>query len=380
MINLLCPNCSTELEIDDGFRGGVCRCFSCGTLMTVPADPNQEAQQLSRQERPARPDEPGGTYETAAGETVAITDEQLEAIPVAGRRRYGVRATVIVIFLLIVGALIAGIVVGVQTMLSQQEGPTAGEIAETSLGYDPEANPFLTDMPNFMGLPLGERTIMMTDGSAAMRDWYGLVSEAMIAGARSLKPEQRTQGVIWREPTPVAYPRDSMRPRSEISLRIMRRRLEEIYAGGGMEAVPAFRKAIDSSPAKIIVTVNMPPMPDTIDQVKQMLINAGVTVDVVGLSTSAKPMEVWAEATDGMYIQLPGGQLRQWFDAYLDTRYDQDLEADEQEAVEAPEQDQEAEAEPAAEDAPTDGNGDTQAADEPVDTPAKEVEPSEPAP
>ncbi|MCX5658763.1 MAG: hypothetical protein NTW19_03460 [Planctomycetota bacterium] len=57
-IDLECPGCKTHLELDAGFAGGVCRCFSCGTLMTVPADPKRErAEKLSR---PARPDAPGG--------------------------------------------------------------------------------------------------------------------------------------------------------------------------------------------------------------------------------------------------------------------------------------------------------------------------------
>lgn len=55
-IALQCPVCSTELELDIGFAGGVCRCFSCGTLMTVPADPMHERAEALR--RPERPDAP----------------------------------------------------------------------------------------------------------------------------------------------------------------------------------------------------------------------------------------------------------------------------------------------------------------------------------
>ncbi|MCC5828276.1 MAG: hypothetical protein JJU36_02400 [Phycisphaeraceae bacterium] len=58
-IHLQCPHCSALMELDAGFAGGVCRCFECGTLMTVPADPNQESpEMLVRQARPERPDAP----------------------------------------------------------------------------------------------------------------------------------------------------------------------------------------------------------------------------------------------------------------------------------------------------------------------------------
>src|SRR5437588_11849598 len=37
MISLTCTNCQAELEMDDAFAGGVCRCQHCGTIQTVPA-------------------------------------------------------------------------------------------------------------------------------------------------------------------------------------------------------------------------------------------------------------------------------------------------------------------------------------------------------
>lgn len=36
MISLACSTCSTTLNVDDGFAGGVCRCSKCGTVQTVP--------------------------------------------------------------------------------------------------------------------------------------------------------------------------------------------------------------------------------------------------------------------------------------------------------------------------------------------------------
>ena len=38
MLSITCPECGQHLEIDDGFRGGVCRCSECGTMITVPQD------------------------------------------------------------------------------------------------------------------------------------------------------------------------------------------------------------------------------------------------------------------------------------------------------------------------------------------------------
>ena len=37
MITVNCSSCKAQLEMDDAFAGGVCRCHYCGTIQTVPA-------------------------------------------------------------------------------------------------------------------------------------------------------------------------------------------------------------------------------------------------------------------------------------------------------------------------------------------------------
>jgi hypothetical protein len=36
LIRLTCTVCKTEMQIDDAFAGGACRCQHCGTIQTVP--------------------------------------------------------------------------------------------------------------------------------------------------------------------------------------------------------------------------------------------------------------------------------------------------------------------------------------------------------
>ena len=51
-----CFHCNAILELDDGFRGGVCRCSSCGSLLQVPR--GEEAAPPGRKVRPATPPPP----------------------------------------------------------------------------------------------------------------------------------------------------------------------------------------------------------------------------------------------------------------------------------------------------------------------------------
>jgi hypothetical protein len=51
-----CFKCNAILELDDGFRGGVCRCGTCGTLLQVPKGDHTTA--TARIARPAGPPAP----------------------------------------------------------------------------------------------------------------------------------------------------------------------------------------------------------------------------------------------------------------------------------------------------------------------------------
>ena len=100
-IELNCPGCETLLELDAGFAGGVCRCSTCATLMTVPAETGAAApERLLRPESPdaptPRPETPGEaapaaaepagvtTYTTDTGQTVRVDEGK---IPMAEMKR-----------------------------------------------------------------------------------------------------------------------------------------------------------------------------------------------------------------------------------------------------------------------------------------------------
>src|SRR5690606_20021588 len=138
-IELECPGCEVNLQLDAGFAGGVCRCFSCGTLMTVPADasgdrperlirparpgeaPAQRVKRPARPGRPARPAAPGSpppaeeavpepadegeheVYTTESGRTVRISTRQ--RIPTATKRRVA-RWMTYAVFGLVIAAIV----------------------------------------------------------------------------------------------------------------------------------------------------------------------------------------------------------------------------------------------------------------------------------
>lgn len=50
-----CFHCNAILELDDGFRGGVCRCSTCGSLLQVPQGESDGVMPRKRKVRPPKP-------------------------------------------------------------------------------------------------------------------------------------------------------------------------------------------------------------------------------------------------------------------------------------------------------------------------------------
>jgi len=65
-----CFHCNAILELDEAFRGGVCRCSACGSLLQVPKG---EAVSVGKKVRPAGPPAPSaGVLRNAGGPGAAV--------------------------------------------------------------------------------------------------------------------------------------------------------------------------------------------------------------------------------------------------------------------------------------------------------------------
>ena len=64
-----CFHCNAILELDEGFRGGVCRCSNCGSLLQVPKADGPAPK--GKKVRPAMPPSARSTAPAAAGQGAA---------------------------------------------------------------------------------------------------------------------------------------------------------------------------------------------------------------------------------------------------------------------------------------------------------------------
>lgn len=80
-----CFQCQNLLELDDGFRGAICRCSHCGALLEVPAGNSKKSQRS----RPAAPQAGKPRKSSGSGTDIGISSG------IADPRRYRTATSVV---------------------------------------------------------------------------------------------------------------------------------------------------------------------------------------------------------------------------------------------------------------------------------------------
>lgn len=319
VLELECPSCGVNLELDRGFAGGVCRCFDCGTLMTVPADPVQQVpEQLVRPDTPggpARPESPVApaaedqTYTTVSGQVVRVS---ADTVPTARRRRTGVRVTTAIVFaifvLMIVGACVAAVVV----LMAGPSTPDAAEIVIDQFGYDPSANPYTLDTPNVLGLPIDGPTSIIVDASGSSRPWLRLVQDQLVAGLTGHVSQTPVQLIYAGEPEPVSL-RDGPVPLAQIDREALIAFQDDQRARGVAPLGLAIALAVNGTPARVVLITGQTLYGADADTVVEPLRAAGAAVDVIDIGGNNDAFRALADTTGGHYVALAERDLQDWY-------------------------------------------------------------------
>ncbi len=343
MIKLNCPNCNDALEVDDGFAGGICRCYDCGTLMTVPASKDGKAEQLkqagrpSRPGRPARPGEPAPaapettaeratTYVTQTGRRVVVSEEQLDRVVVARKARLGVRVGVLVAFIAFFGILGAAVVMLSIHVLKQADEHRAqqqNDPQQVVNGNDEQyivegpPNPLLEDKLNLLGLDLGHApgtTVVTIDTSIAMVRYIELVRAALsqLPG----KGDSSTMMLCFATETGEYHYPEQARPPGKWDREPYEQLLGKLDAVGGQNLLTALQLALAQQPARVVLIVSEKPVRFELDKLADALAEAPTTLHVIKLGRDAPAFEELAGRYGGEYLNIPDGQADRWLDEY----------------------------------------------------------------
>ncbi|MAE65946.1 MAG: hypothetical protein CMJ18_16870 [Phycisphaeraceae bacterium] len=347
VLELNCPGCSQRLQLDVGFRGGVCRCDHCGKMMTVPAGAGRRrsAARPDRPDahgRPASPFEPPATEPSEAAPPVEDEDEQVElsapepvefidehtlrtqsgrtirlsggrkSIPTARRRRKVIQATTALLVGLIV-LILAGSGVLAIVFLVDPEGadPKASEPlpVEDSFGrFDPHRNPFTLAPPHVLGLTLSEPTSICVDASVTSRPWFSLVLAALRQG---LVPATEPVCVfVGSEDGVISFPEEA-RPWSPDDAGRFETFRDDAIAIGIADPSQAISMAVDHKPRRVIVVTSQELSPPVATSIPRLL-KEGTKLDVIFVGDEDEAWRALAESRGGRCWSLSVAQLVAW--------------------------------------------------------------------
>lgn len=331
MLELECPSCGELLELDAGFAGGVCRCSSCGKLMSVPGENSSDDPQLiarpgtpgKRPDSPTSPrrskSAPAASTGSAAGEDeadvdpTAISENAPADIPTAHQRRTGVRAITVGVFVAAMLAVVGICVVAIIMAVNAGDGVDATQIAIEQFGYDPNVNPFELQQPNALGLSLTNPAVVIVDNSGASRTWLSAVNEAIRKGLAGHSSGAKVGVILATEeqPIPLSTGLVALGDLTESRLENFQ---QQASPTGVAPLDASLAKAISWQPAHVVLITGQWLTGGQIEDLNaQLAKQPGVKFDIVLVGEDISALEELAQSHDGRYVQLAPRQIQDWY-------------------------------------------------------------------
>lgn len=336
-LELECPNCGELLELDAGFAGGVCRCSSCGKLMSVPSeDSAQQPRQVDRPSSPGkRPDAPAPPHSSskpkptpkapvakppatkakppAAKVHHAAKANDAENQPDDQQPRPGVRAITVGIFVAAMLAVVGICVVAIVMAVNAGDGVDATQIAIEQFGYDPSVNPFELQQPNALGLSLTSPAVVILDNSSASRTWLPAVNEAVRLGLAGHSGRGKVGVILATEEQPIAMG-DGPVSLSDLSQSQLENFQQQAAPTGVAPLDASLAKAITWQPAQVVLITGQWLTGQQVDDLRvQLAKRPSVKLDVVLIGEDIPALEDLAKAHGGRYVQLAPRQIQDWY-------------------------------------------------------------------
>jgi len=353
-----CYHCSNILELDDGFRGGVCRCSQCGALLQVPKGSSTEM----RKARPAapgamptdlkRPDSPladpglsrgqfdprspriqggsGGSSETGISSgafarspsrpaaPAAVARHAKKARPVESSERPSRTNTWLYVSLglvLVVTLVFAAVVTVwvVSTMKSSDQKPGSrpltgsgggGIVTPQPLPDQPQPVPVpQMTSPNFFTVPLvGHKIVFSIDTGTSGQDSFDYVRKGLEKAIGMLGSDQQFKVALWQEHGVRTLPAAGWQTKSGMAGVV-----DEIRKTGTMgttDAETAMKASLQLGGDQVIIVTCKPLLPPTLAPAVLGVRTSGQRIDVMTtVVEEGSPLEEITMKGNGKFVR-----------------------------------------------------------------------------
>lgn len=312
MITVICTQCRAQLEMDDAFAGGVCRCQFCGTIQTVPSMSKIKRRSASAHVAPPATPQvvPASPRPQAAAGGAAAPAEGLDALAEAvasssglgrGSLRSGPavgapaateaappaqapaasapapgfppvdyarpphqkeRPAVLIVGVAIGAAvllvMLGGMLFSTRIVVTTGAGsgnPGGGNSGATEQGGGADDIPIPTT-PHFCGVSLEDEpsVVYVLDCGQATLTMFDTLKEATYRSLESLEPGQKFAVIFWTKGgEEAAYPTEGLATVSRNEIEAARTQFVDVYAGSRADPHAAITRAAALKPGAIVL-------------------------------------------------------------------------------------------------------------------------------
>lgn len=289
MIRMTCPQCAETLELDAGFVGGVARCRHCAAMFTVPAN--------------------------AASETSHVLegDDAVDAAPPRPKNkavRAATAAVLVAVLLVVVGGFVGAI-------LFVAGSPTDAErdaAAVARMHRAIEADPYRTTTLNALGLPLGDRAVVVVDADYRSAAWLDAVNAALRHGLTRPSGGPASINLVYTaDPLPMMLAAAPVNP-AELDAALIDALMQRIEPDATPPLDEAVRLALQFEPASLVIVLGRTLSNDELNALRGVLAGykRSLRIDVVMIDKDDPGLDELATSTGGLYVPISQRHINAW--------------------------------------------------------------------
>lgn len=226
-LEIVCPACGANFSLDPAFAGSICRCGSCGALVSIEIElPQSEITNGVRHDDPRLHMTAADIHPTSLSEDRAMAGRSVVAYQRDIKpRQLGKRLAVLTV---VVGCMAGGI--GGASMLVMQRDASVKPIdaqRQNAIESNTQGNDLASHAPEFWGVALDSPCIVLIDATLASESWleeakkqvkkvHGILQESNVAvtfaffDGMSIQMQQFDSG----QPLPAAF--DQIKPQGSL--------------------------------------------------------------------------------------------------------------------------------------------------------------------
>lgn len=310
MITLVCTKCSTTLNVDDGFAGGVCRCSNCGTIQTVPARGQKVAAGEAIFERPTRGTsrdlEALGDVVTSSGLAGSGMLRQSRQVPNADAAKS--RMMPIVVGGVVGALLAAGLVLWLTLGSGKSEAPAATPSAPAVVPVGEAA--IRKSGPSFGPIVLDANgpVVYLVDRGDATRAFTASLQRAVLRSVSSLGATRKFQVRYWSaDGESPAFPTTPAEATPQ-NIGRLTTWMADIVGGPATDPTASLNEALAVKPAEIVMLTGKAWQLDESFANEATVKLSGMKVRIhavaLGGSTGSEALPRIAARTGGTFVEM----------------------------------------------------------------------------